>query len=162
MREVVDKIRVGKTDEALTYFTRYVALAGGSFGLLNEARQWMFGDGEATVEGVVQGVADQVLSALTLNTIGLNDYQYGSLMENGLLYTTAEGMFPIAADRPYEFVKGIYKSAVAPEGETAAPLIKQLPIANQGLNLIQNLGEDDLIPEPLKKLERDIRPGEQR
>ena len=162
MREVVDKIRVGKTDEALTYFARYVALAGGSFGLLNEARQWMFGDGEATVEGVVQGVADQVLSALTLNTVGLNDYQYGSIMQNGLLYTLAEGMIPIAADRPIEFAKGVYESAIAPEGEAAAPLIKQLPIANQGLNLIQNLGEDNLIPDPLKKLERDIRPGEQR
>ena len=92
MREVVDKIREGKTDEALTYFARYVALVGTSYGLLNEARQWMFGDGEATVEGVVQGAADQVLSAITLNTVGLNDYQYGSLMENGLFYTMAEGV----------------------------------------------------------------------
>jgi hypothetical protein len=111
---------------------------------------------------VVQGVADQVVSALTLNTVGLNDYQYGSLMENGLFYTVADGMKPIAFDRPVEFIKGAYDAAVAPEGETAGPLIKQLPIANQGLNLLQNLGEDGLIPEPLKKLERDIRPGEQR
>jgi len=162
MREVVDNIRVGKTDEALKYFTRYVALAGGSFGLLNEARQWMFGDGEATVEGVVQGVADQVVSALTINTIGLNDYQYGSLMQNGLFWTMAEGMLPPAADRPIEFVEGIYDSITAPEGESLAPLVKQLPIANQGLNLLQNLGEDELIPKPLEKLERDLRPGEQR
>ena len=125
-------------------------------------RQWMFGDGEATVEGVVQGVADQVVSALSLNTVGLNDYQYGSLMENGLFWTMAEGMIPIAADRPIGFVGGVYDSITAPEGESASPLIKQLPIANQGLNLIQNLGEDGLIPKPLEKLERDIRPGEQR
>ena len=162
MREVVDNIRVGKTDEALKYFTRYVALAGGSFGLLNEARQWMFGDGEATVEGVVQGVADQVVSALTLNTIGLNDYQYGSLMQNGLFWTMAEGMTPIAADRPIEVIGGVYDSITAPQGESLAPIIKQIPIANQGLNLLQNLGEDNLIPKPLEKLERDIRPGEQR
>lgn len=162
MREVVDKIRAGKTDEALTYFTRYVALAGGSFGVLNEARQWMFGDGEATVEGVVQGMADQVLSAVTLNTVGLNDYQYGSLMENGLFYTVAEGSMPIAGDRPYEVIKSIYQSAKAEEGQRLNPLIKQVPFLNQPLNLLQNLGEDDLIPKPLEKLERTIRPGEQR
>jgi hypothetical protein len=162
MREIVDNIRVGKMDEALKYFTRYVALAGGSFGLLNEARQWMFGDGEATIEGVVQGTADQVVSALTLNTIGLNDYQYGSLMQNGLFYTMAQGSVPIAADRPYEVVKGIYDSVQAPQGQTLAPLIKQVPFINQPLNLIQNLGEDNLIPQPLENLERQIRPGEQR
>ena len=139
MREVVDNIRVGKTDEALKYFTRYVALAGGSFGLLNEARQWMFGDGEATVEGVVQGVADQVVSALSLNTIGLNDYQYGSLMQDGLFWTMAEGMTPIAADRPIEFMSGVYDSITAPHGESLSPIIKQIPIANQVLNLLQNL-----------------------
>jgi hypothetical protein len=162
MREIVDNIRVGKMDEALKYFTRYVALAGGSFGLLNEARQWMFGDGEATIEGVVQGTADQVVSALTLNTIGLNDYQYGSLMQNGLFYTMAQGSVPIATDRPYEVVKGIYDSVQAPQGQTLAPLIKQVPFINQPLNLIQNLGEDNLIPQPLENLERQIRPGEQR
>jgi len=162
MREIVEKIRDGRTDEALAYFTRYVALAGGSFGLLNEARQWMFGDGEATITGVVQGMADQVVSAASINTIGLNDYQYGSLMENGLLYTMAEGMLPLAVDRPYEAVKGIYDSVVAPEGESLTPLIRQVPFVNQPLNLIQNLGEDDLIPDPMKKLERVIRPQEQR
>ena len=162
MREVVDKIREGKTDEALTYFARYVALVGTSYGLLNEARQWMFGDGEATVEGVVQGAADQVLSAITLNTVGLNDYQYGSLMENGLFYTTVEGSFPISADRPYEALKAVYESITAPEGQGAAPLIKQVPLLNQPLNLLQNLGEDGLIPQPLQELERKIRPGEQR
>lgn len=162
MREVVEKIRDGKTDEALTYFGRYVALVGTSYGLLNEARQWMFGDGEATIEGVVQGAADQVLSAITLNTVGLNDYQYGSLMENGLFYTMAEGALPIAADRPYEVLKSVYESATAPQGQGAVPLIKEVPLLNQPLNLLQNLGEDGLIPQPLQNLERNLRPGEQR
>ena len=110
----------------------------------------------------MQGAADQVLSAITLNTVGLNDYQYGSLMENGLFYTTAEGSFPIAADRPYEALKAVYESVTAPEGQGAAPLIKQVPLLNQPLNLLQNLGEDGLIPQPLQELERKIRPGEQR
>lgn len=162
MREIVEKIQDGKFDEALTYFTRYVALAGGSFGLLNEARQWMFGDGEASITGVVQGMADQVLSAATINTVGLNDYQYGSLRENGLFYTMVEGMIPIAADRPYEAIKSAYEATQAPEGQALNPLIKQVPFINQPLNLIQNLGEDELIPDPMKKLERVIRPGEQR
>ena len=161
MREIVEKIQDGKFDEALTYFTRYVALAGGSFGLLNEARQWMFGDGEATITGVVQGMADQVLSAATINTVGLNDYQYGSLMENGLLYTLAEGMLPIMVDRPYEAVKGAYDSVTAPDGQALTPLIRQVPFINQPLNLIQNLGEDDLISDPMKKFERVLRPQEQ-
>jgi hypothetical protein len=162
MREVVEKIRDGKTDEALKYFTRYVALAGGSFGLLNESRQWMFGDGEFTISGMVVGMADQVISAASINTIGLNDYQYGSLMENGLLWTMAEGMVPIAADRPAELVKSMYDAAVAPEGEGAAGLISEVPMLNQGLNFLQNTGEDGLIPQPLAEIERRIRPGEQR
>ena len=81
MREIMFNIAAGRTDEALKFMGRYIALAAGSFGLLNEARQWVFGDGEASFPGFIQSAADQVVSTLSLNTIGLNDYQYGRLME---------------------------------------------------------------------------------
>ena len=38
-------------------------------------------------------------SLLTANTLGLNDYQYGKIKEEGLLMTFAKGMLPITVTK---------------------------------------------------------------
>lgn len=163
LREIMFNIANGRTDEAIKYFARYIALAAGSFGLLNEARQWVFGDGEASFPGFLTSAADQVLSTLTLNTVGLNDYQYGRLMESGPIPVIAESLFPLPASRIYDVGKAIYQGATDPEKRFRTEVINEVPIVRQPLNAVQNLAENtDLIPRPLEELEATIRPGEQR
>ena len=163
MREIMFNIANGKTDEALKFMARYVALAAGSFGLLNESRQWVFGDGEASFPGFLQSAADQIVSTMSLNTIGLNDYQYGRLMESGPISVIAESLFPLPATRAYDIGKSVYQGATDPEKELRTEIISEIPILRQPLNAVQNLAENtDLISRPLENLERNLRPGEQR
>jgi hypothetical protein len=164
MREIMYNIALGKTDLAIKFMARYIALAGGSFGLLNESRQWLMGDGEASFSGFLMGMADQVLSTMTLNTVGLNDYQYGRLMESGPIPVLAEAMFPLPATRIYDIGKAAYQGATDPQKQLRTEMIDQAPILRQPLNLLQNVSEnvDGLVPDPLENLERRIRPGEQR
>ena len=163
MREILFNIAAGRTDEAIKFMARYVALAAGSFGLLNEARQWVFGDGEASLPGVIMGMGDQILSTLTVNTVGLNDYQYGRLMESGLIGTVAESLVPTPISRLYDFAKSGYQGSTDPTLDLRTELIQEVPTLRQPLNAVQNLAENtDIIPKPLENLERRIRPGEQR
>lgn len=163
MREIMFNIANGRTDEALKFMARYVALAAGSFGLLNESRQWVFGDGEASFPGFLQSAADQIVSTMSLNTIGLNDYQYGRLMESGPISVIAESLLPLPATRAYDIGKSIYQGSTDPEKSLRTEVISEIPLLRQPANAIQNLAENtDLIPSPLENLERNLRPGEQR
>jgi hypothetical protein len=163
MREIMYNIALGRTDEALKFMARYVALAAGSFGLLNESRQWVFGDGEASFPGFLQSAADQIVSTLSLNTIGLNDYQYGRLMETGPISVLAESLLPLPATRAYDIGKSVYQGATDPDKNLRTEVMNEIPLLRQPPNAIQNLAENtDLIPKPLENLERNLRPGEQR
>ena len=164
MREIMFNIAAGRTDEALKFMGRYIALAAGSFGLLNEARQWVFGDGEASFPGFIQSAADQVVSTLSLNTIGLNDYQYGRLMESGPIPVLAESLVPLPVTRAWDIGKATYQGITDPEKPLVTEIIDETPILRQPFNAVQNLSEnvDDFVPKPLEDLERRIRPGEQR
>ncbi len=163
LREIMFHMAAGRTDEAIKYFARYIALAAGSFGLLNEARQWIFGDGEASFPGFLVSAADQVLSTLTLNTVGLNDYQYGRLMESGPIPVIAESLFPLPASRIMDIGKSMYQGATDPAKQFRTEIIDEVPTLRQPLNALQNIEENTgLIPDPLANLEATIRPGEQR
>jgi hypothetical protein len=163
LREIMFHMAAGRTDEAIKYFARYIALAAGSFGLLNEARQWVFGDGEASFPGFLVSAADQVLSTLTLNTVGLNDYQYGRLMESGPIPVIAESLFPLPASRIMDIGKSMYQGATDPTKQFRTEIIDEVPTLRQPLNALQNVEENTgLIPDPLANLEATIRPGEQR
>lgn len=163
LREIMFNIARGRTDEAIKYMARYIALAAGSFGLLNEARQWVFGDGEASFPGFLVSMGDQILSTLTLNTVGLNDYQYGRLMESGPIPVIAESLFPLPASRIFDVGKSAYQGATDPAKNLRTELIDEVPTLRQPLNAVQNLSENtDIIPKPLENLEATIRPGEQR
>ncbi|MEL0014954.1 MAG: hypothetical protein VW715_07045 [Rhodospirillales bacterium] len=164
MREIMFNIANGRTDDALKFMARYVALAAGSFGLLNESRQWIFGDGEASFPGFLQSAADQIVSTMSLNTIGLNDYQYGRLMESGPVSVVAESLLPLPATRAYDIGKAIYQGITDPNKNLRTEVMNEIPLLRQPPNAIQNLAEntDHLIPKPLENLEETLRPGEQR
>jgi hypothetical protein len=164
MREIMFNIANGRTDDALKFMARYVALAAGSFGLLNESRQWIFGDGEASFPGFLKSAADQIVSTMSLNTIGLNDYQYGRLMESGPVSVVAESLLPLPATRAYDIGKAIYQGITDPNKNLRTEVMNEIPLLRQPPNAIQNLAEntDHLIPKPLENLEETLRPGEQR
>ena len=110
MRNILGNIQDGNTAEAMKWLTRYALIAGGSYGLINEARQWLMGDGEASITGVLMGMADQMVSLASLNTIGLNDYQYGRIMEDGIITTFIKGLEPIITARPRQFGEDVVQS----------------------------------------------------
>lgn len=140
MWKTVDQWRKGNKKEALNYLGMYATVVGTSFGLLNESRQWLFGDGNFDLTGVFMGMADQLVSTASVNTIGLNDYQWGRIMEVGIMQSFAESLVPIAVDVPF----GIGKNFVDTLSGDQGPLfpIGQVPLVKQVTALPQNFVED--------------------
>ena len=143
MWNVVDNFRKGNSKEAYKYLGLYATVVGGSFGLLNESRQWLFGDGNFDLTGVFMGMADQMLATASVNTLGLNDYQWGRMNEVGIAQTFIESLLPIGVDAPYETGKDIVAALQNEQGPlfpvAQFPLVKQ-PIAF-GQNMIENVGQ---------------------
>lgn len=140
MWKVVDNFRKGNSKEAYKYLAMYSTLVAGSFGLLNETRQWLFGDGNFDLTGIFMGMADQIASTATVNTLGMNDYQWGRIMEVGVPQAFFESLVPIAIDVPYSIASDFTEMIDGKQG----PLfpIGQVPIVKQPINLTQNLVED--------------------
>ena len=143
MWKVVDNFRNGNTKEAYKYLGMYATVVGGSFGLLNESRQWLFGDGNFDLTGVFMGMADQMLSTASVNTVGLNDYQWGRINEVGIAQTFIESLMPVAIDAPLETGKDIIAALQNEQGPlypaARFPLVKQ-PIAFSQ-NMIENASQ---------------------
>lgn len=140
MWKVVENFRQGNPKEAYKYLGMYAAIVGGSFGLLNESRQWLFGDGNWDLTGVFMGMADQMLSTASVNTLGLNDYQWGRINEVGVLRAFAESLVPIAVDIPFETGKDIVDTLSGEQG----PLypVAQFPLVKQPVQFTQNMIEN--------------------
>ena len=144
MWKVVENFRTGKPKEAYKYLGMYAAVVGGSYGLLNESRQWLFGDGNFDLTGVFMGMADQMLSTASVNTLGLNDYQWGRINEVGVVRSFAESLVPIAVDIPLETGKDIVATLSGEQG----PLfpVAQFPLVKQpiqfGQNMIENVAQN--------------------
>ena len=159
LKNVVEKIEEGKTKEALDYMKRYVVFAAGGFGLINESRQWLMGDGEATANGFIMGMGDQIVSTISLNTIGLNDYQWGRMMRNGVTLTFLESLIPIGIDIPKDMVMDVADavdgSISGKEGLTAGQRIAypvaQMPIIKQPARLFSNLEDNIGLPNPMRQ-----------
>lgn len=156
LREITDKIAEGKTKEAAKFMGRYAAFAAGGFGFVNESRQWLMGDGEFTFHGMLMGAGDQVVSVMSINTIGLNDYQWGRMMRNGVALTFLESVIPIGVDIPKDMVMDTLDALdgkiKGEEGFTAGQRIAypaaQLPIIKQPSRLISNLQDNVGLPVP--------------
>lgn len=169
-KNVVDNILEGNIKEAVDYMKRYVIFAAGSFGLLNEARQWMWGDGNFTAGGVLMGMGDQIISTASINTIGLNDYQWGRMMRNGIALTFLESLIPIGIDIPKDIildaadafdgsVKNVDNMTV---GQRVAYPFTQFPIVKQTGRMFDNLADTRLfgidikapLPQPMDQFNR--------
>ena len=159
LREITDKVAEGKTKEAAKFMGRYAAFAAGGFGFINEARQWLMGDGEFTWHGVLMGSGDQIVSTMSINTIGLNDYQWGRMMRNGVILTFLESVIPIGVDIPKDMVLDVIDAAdgkiKGDEGFTAGQRIAypvaQLPMIKQPARLFSNLQDNVGLPNPMRQ-----------
>ena len=142
MKRVLDAMDEGDMTKAYEYLGKYAVIAGTSFGLLNETRQWLMGDGNFELTGILMGMGDQIISTASVNTIGLNDYQWGRMMENGIAMTFMESLVPIAVDIPLGMLSDISDTLSGKQGAlyplTELPIIKQ-PIAF-GKNMTENAG----------------------
>ena len=167
-KNVVDNILEGNIKEAVEYMKNYVIFAAGAFGMLNEARQWMWGDGNFTAGGVLMGMGDQIVSTMSINTIGLNDYQWGRMMQNGIALTFLESLIPIGIDIPKDIILDIADAADGDVGNKEDLTVgqrfmypaAQLPILKQAGNMFNNLSDTNIagipikapLPQPLKKI----------
>ena len=99
LREVVGNIKAGRPDKAKQFLARYALYGAGGYAVINEGRQFVFGDGEVSAGGLLRGYGDAWASLITANTLGLNDYQYGQIQQNGFIPTIIMGMEPLATAR---------------------------------------------------------------
>ena len=139
LREVIGNIKAGKPDKAAEFLGRYALYGAGGYAVLNETRQGIFGDGDFSAEGLVRGYGDAWASLLTANTLGLNDYQFGQIKENGFLYTLAAGSIPIAIDRPVD-VGGRIVDFIDGERYGTEVIMDTFPIGKQSARAVRNVG----------------------
>ncbi|MEL0015187.1 MAG: hypothetical protein VW715_08230 [Rhodospirillales bacterium] len=139
LREVMGNIKAGKPEKAAEFLGRYAAYGAGGYAVINEGRQFIFGDGEASFSGLARGYGDAWASLLTANTLGLNDYQYGQIQQYGILPTFAMGMEPIITSRARD-IAGTTIEVLDRERPPQA-LATELPIIKQPLRAARNVAE---------------------
>jgi hypothetical protein len=118
----------------------------------------MWGDGNFTVGGVLMGMGDQIISTASINTIGLNDYQWGRMMRNGVALTFLESLIPIGLDIPKDIVLNIADAADGDvrgrEGLTMGQRFMypaaQFPILKQTGRMFDNLADTNLLGLPIQ------------
>jgi hypothetical protein len=169
-RNIFDNIAKGNKKAAWEYMQRYALFSAGAFGLLNESRQWVWGDGNFTASGVVMGFADQIVSTASINTIGLNDYQWGKMMEDGIVITWLRSLVPISVDIPLDTLGDVVDAfdgdIKGQEGLNAGQRIAypfaQFPIIRQWSKALDNMADTNLLgidiqaplPQPLDDINR--------
>ena len=139
LREVMGNLKAGRPDKAAEFLGRYAVYGAGGYAAINEGRQFIFGDGEASFSGMARGYGDAWASLLTANTLGLNDYQFGKIKENGIMLTFAEGMLPIAVTRPFDIAGTAI--GVADREYPVARLASELPLFRDVGRISRNIGE---------------------
>ena len=97
---------------------------------------------------MLRGYGDAWASLLTLNTLGLNDYQYGQIKQNGFLLTMAEGLAPIALTRPLEVGKSII-DALDRKRPIQAPIVEASPLIKQAARFARNISPEGSITRDL-------------
>ena len=169
-RNIFDNIAKGNKKAAWEYMQRYALFSAGGFGLINESRQWLWGDGNFTASGVLTGFADQIVSTASINTIGLNDYQWGKMMEDGVVITWLRSIVPIGADVPLDTLIDLadaYDGDIKGReglsaGQRLAYPLAQFPIIGQWSKAFDNMADTNLLgidiqaplPQPLDDINR--------
>jgi hypothetical protein len=153
-RNIFDNIAKGNKKAAWDYMKRYVLFSAGTFGLLNESRQWIWGDGNFTAGGVLMGMGDQIVSTASINTIGLNDYQWGKMMEDGVVITWLRSLVPVGLDIPADTVGDVVDAIDDVDKGWQTPLV-EFPIIEQWSNATQNVEDKfGIIPNPMAQFNK--------
>ena len=139
LREVMGNIKAGRPEKAAEFLGRYAVYGAGGYAAINEGRQFIFGDGEASFGGLARGYGDAWASLLTANTLGLNDYQFGKIKENGIMLTFAQGLLPITVTRPFDIAGTAI--GVADREYPVARLASELPLFRDVGRVTRNIGE---------------------
>ena len=133
-KNIVENLQKGNVDDAVEYAKQFAIWSAGSYAVINEARQVVFGDRDVSIEGFLRSMGDQAAGVITLNTLGFNEYQMGKYYREGLVSTALDGLMPIAFDVPLELVsKGIEAGA----GER--PVTDILPLTKQTVQAVENI-----------------------
>lgn len=140
LREVVGNIKAGKPEKAKQFLGRYALYGAGGYAVINEGRQFVFGDGEVSAGGLLRGYGDAWASLITANTLGLNDYQYGQIKQNGILPTLILGMEPLATARARDII-GTVAEVIDQERPPQALVTELFPIVDQTSGMLSNLAE---------------------
>ena len=140
LREVVGNIKAGKPEKAKEFLGRYALYGAGGYAVINEGRQFVFGDGEVSAGGLLRGYGDAWASLLTANTLGLNDYQYGQIQQNGFIPTLILGMEPLATARARDII-GTTVDVIDQERPPQALFMEVSPAAKQISRMLSNIGE---------------------
>lgn len=140
LREVVGNIKAGRPDKAKEFLARYALYGAGGYAVINEGRQFVFGDGEVSAGGLLRGYGDAWASLLTANTLGLNDYQYGQIQQNGFIPTIIMGTIPLAASRAADVIQTTAE-VIDQKRPPQALLMEVSPAAKQISKMLSNLSE---------------------
>ena len=133
-KNIVENLQKGNVDDAVEYAKQFAIWSAGSYAVINEARQFVFGDRTISVEGFLRSMGDQAAGVITLNTLGFNEYQLGKYYKDGLISTAIDGLAPIALDVPIEMAS---KTMEIFSGER--PVTDILPLTKQTAKGIENL-----------------------
>ena len=160
-RNIFDNIARGNKKAAYDYMMRYALFSAGGFGLMNETRQWIWGDGNFTAGGVLVGFADQIVATASINTIGLNDYQWGKMMEDGIVRTWLRSLVPIGIDIPLDTITDIRDAIDEADKGWQTPLT-ELPLIDQWSKFVNNVEDKTgIIPQPMDQFSRQFIQQEQ-
>ena len=153
-RNIIDNIAKGNNKAAWDYMKRYALFSAGTFGFLNESRQWIWGDGEFTAGGVIMGMADQIVSTASINTIGLNDYQWGKMMQEGVGITFIKSLEPLMTSVPRNTLGDVIDAFDEEDLGFQTP-VTEFPIIKQWSNAVKNVEEDSgLVPNPMAQFNK--------
>jgi hypothetical protein len=97
---------------------------------------------------------------LTANTIGLNDYQYGKLQEEGLIPTLVKGSIPIVVSRPAEILSTAVE-VIDGDRPAQAFVTEASPGIKQILRFTRNVAEATdqvVISDAAKEMLRKVNP----
>ena len=153
-RNIIDNIAKGDNKAAWDYMKRYALFSAGAFGVINESRQWFWGDGEFTAGGILMGMGDQIVSTAFLNTIGLNDYQWGKMMQEGVTITFIKSLEPLMTSVPRNMIGDVVDS-IDEADRGFQTVATEMPLIKQWSNSVKNFEEDfGVIPDPMAQFNK--------
>lgn len=136
MRNVVEELQKGNGKKAASYAAAYVTYGGGSYAALNQGRQELFGGEEASLEGGIRDVLDQMAAAATLNSLSLSPYAIDRMKKNGITQELLMSVLP-PGGAAGEALDAVVDALIKQDPEELTRVITRLPAYKQIEALIE-------------------------